>query len=211
MPETTLFIQGEMGQLEAIFTPPTSTQFVLIFCHPHPLQGGTMHNKVVTTVIRAAENKGLGTLRFNFRGVGKSEGSYSDALGEQNDLLTVIDWLNKKYPEFNYVLGGFSFGSFIAFAVAGSRQELCTPKMLLLIAPPVQYPLFWELPSPACPSLIVQGLMDEVVIAERVKIFHETKLPKACFVSFPEAGHFFHGKLIELRDVVERFINDNPF
>ncbi len=210
MPETTLFIPSEMGQLEAIFTPPTSTQSVLIFCHPHPLQGGNMNNKVVTTVTKAAQNKGFGTLQFNFRGVGKSEGSYCDGVGEQNDLLAAIDWLNKNYPEFHYVLGGFSFGSFIAFAVAGS-QEASVAKMLLLIAPPVQYPLFWELPAPVCPSLIVQGTEDEIVIPARVKIFAQTKLPEARFVSFSETGHFFHGKLLELRDVVENFIDDNPF
>ncbi|HAJ44288.1 MAG TPA: alpha/beta hydrolase, partial [Alcanivorax sp.] len=110
-----LALEGPEGTLEAVLEGETENPaMIAIVCHPHPQFGGTMDNKVVTTLIRAARDAGAAALRFNFRGVGESQGAYSDGIGEVEDLIAVHRWLSKKYPGAPLWLAGFSFGSFVA-------------------------------------------------------------------------------------------------
>ena len=114
-----LALEGPEGTLEAVLEGETENPaMIAIVCHPHPQFGGTMDNKVVTTLIRAARDAGAAALRFNFRGVGESQGAYSDGIGEVEDLIAVHRWLSKKYPGTPLWLAGFSFGSFVAARAA---------------------------------------------------------------------------------------------
>src|SRR6476660_7667640 len=130
----TILINGPVGLLEVAENPapPTSTiMTTAIICHPHPLYGGSMTNKVVTTLGRAFENLGATTIRFNYRGVGKSEGKYDNAVGEIQDLLAIIQYAKQKYPYNKFWLAGFSFGTYIAFMAALD----IIPEKLILVAP----------------------------------------------------------------------------
>ena len=116
MQEQPLSITGPSGSLELRFTPNTGVIGVVV-CHPHPLHGGTMHNKVVTTLCKSFSELGYPTLRFNFRGIGHSEGSFNHGVGETSDTLAVIEWLKQTYGIKKILLAGFSFGAFVALNV----------------------------------------------------------------------------------------------
>jgi alpha/beta superfamily hydrolase len=157
---------------------------------------------VVSTVIKAWYGLGLSTLRFNFRGVGESEGAYNEGLGELEDLKAVIKWAMAQYPDHQLWLGGFSFGSGIAFQAA----KLVLAEHLLLVAPPVHHMNFEDIEkiplSTDC--ALIQGGQDEVVPFSQVKHWHDRASLKHSlqFWKIPDAGHFFHGQLLELRDLV---------
>ena len=159
-PET-LFIDGPAGRLEALLESPqdnTQPGSVLV-CHPHPQQGGTMQNKVAHTLARAFVRCGLRALRFNFRGVGKSEGKYDEARGELDDALAALAYLKKHWPDEPVWIAGFSFGAAIAIRAAA----LQTPAGLVSVAPAV-YRFANELGvQPECPWLIVHGDQDELI------------------------------------------------
>lgn len=193
-----LMIPGPSGELDALIeTPHTPTRnTVAIVCHPHPLHGGTMNNKVVTTLTRACQALGAVVVRFNFRGVGDSAGIYDHAVGEQEDLKAVIRWAQEHYPESRLWLAGFSFGSYVATKVASEMQI----DQLIAIAPPVNHFDFSSLPAITCPWLIIQGEADEVVPAEEVFAWAASRPENPHVIRLPQVGHFFHGKLIELRD-----------
>ena len=195
-----IIIPGPAGNLEAVVEYPHSPQgnIVAIICHPHPLHGGTMHNKVVTTLVRAAQALGAVAVRFNYRGVGASKGVYDHANGEQADLKAVMDWAQSAYPGCHLWLGGFSFGSYVATSVA-SQSNI---DRLISIAPPVHHFDFQSIPSINCPWLIVQGEADEVVPAHEVFTWIATRSEHPTLVRMPGVSHFFHGKLIELREAV---------
>lgn len=193
-------ITGPAGKLEAVVEQPATpvAQRVAIICHPHPLHGGTMNNKVVTTLVRACQQLGAIAVRFNFRGVGASEGTYDHAIGEQQDLIAVIEWVEKAYPDCTLWLGGFSFGSYVAMKVASKRQA----KLLMTIAPPVHHFDFDSIPSISCPWLVAQGDTDEVVPPKEVFAWLNTRTEPFHLIRMPDVGHFFHGKLIELREAI---------
>jgi len=141
-------IAGPSGALEVASLCPSKAadaNLVVIVCHPHPLQGGTWTNKVVTTVCRYLNRLNLACVRFNFRGVGQSSGTYDEGVGESCDLISVIEWVTASYPHVRVALVGFSFGAFVAYRVAG-QQVLAH---LVLIAPPVpRYGFFDTSPTP---------------------------------------------------------------
>lgn len=195
-----LSIPGPAGELEALLEKPSSPEkkIIAIICHPHPLHGGTMNNKVVTTLVRACQALGAIAIRFNFRGVGASEGSYDQAQGEQDDLKAVITWATDKYPDYQLWLAGFSFGSYIAARVATQIKAA----QLISIAPPVQNFDFQSLPTLECPWLVVQGEADEVVSAEAVFEWLASRPEEPQLIKMPGVGHFFHGQLIELREAI---------
>ena len=175
---------------------------IAIVCHPHPQFGGTMDNKVVTTLIRAARDAGAAALRFNFRGVGESQGAYSDGIGEVEDLIAVHRWLSKKYPNTPLWLAGFSFGSFVAARgaeVLAANGE--APAALFLVAPPVHHYGFETIENVGCPVTVVQGEDDEVVPADKVFRWAESTALAPDLIRFPDSGHFFHGQLVNLREV----------
>lgn len=200
--EKHLSIDGPAGIIEAITCSVEAPIGIGIVCHPHPLQEGTMHNKVVHIVSRAFNNKGLATIRFNYRGVGKSQGSFGDSIGEVEDLLAVIAWANLVMPNTKIWLAGFSFGAYIAALAA----TLYPCVQLFSVAPAVHHQPYDDLPALECPWVVIQGQQDEVVAPEDVYTWFNKQKAK---MQFPmsllklEASHFFHGKLVTLRDLVE--------
>lgn len=196
--ETTQLIRGPEGQLEILVSEPTEEKRSAwaIICHPHPLYGGTMHNKVVSTLAKTYQNMGATTVRFNFRGVGRSEGSFDHGNGELDDLIAVIDWVQQVSMKREIWLGGFSFGAFIA---AKAAAQLPVNK-LVTVAPAVQHFPMNEIPPIICPWVLVQGDRDDIVPPEKVYEWAEERDPKPIILRFPEAGHFFHGQLGELRE-----------
>lgn len=193
-----VFIPGPVGDLEAIIEQPleSNRKLIGIVCHPHPLHEGTMNNKVVTTLVKVFQQLDIVPLRFNFRGVGRSEGGYGHVQGELDDLRAVIVWVKKQYPDYKIVLAGFSFGSYIATKVATEIN----PVALVTIAPPVHHNDFANLPPIHFPWVVVQGTTDEIVPPAEVFKWLETLSIKPDIISMPGVGHFFHGQLITLRD-----------
>lgn len=192
-------IPGPAGALQAIVEDVGGEANALaVVCHPHPLYGGTMDNKVVVSVARALQEQGVNTLRFNFRGVGTSAGVHDEGQGETQDALAAADWARERWPRLPLISAGFSFGSFVALRLALARPA----RQLILVAPAVSRLDFATLDDPQCPWLVVQGEDDEVVPTAEVVSWakNRSRLPKLVLV--PGAGHFFHGKLIELKGIV---------
>lgn len=199
--EVSTLIDGPAGKLEIVVAEPTGEKKNAwgIVCHPHPLYGGTMHNKIVTTLAKIYQTMGASTVRFNFRGVMRSEGQFDNGKGELDDLLAVIDWVQQQHPQQEIWLAGFSFGSYIA---AKAATQVAATK-LVTVAPPVQnFPLH-SLPPILCRWVLVQGELDDVVSPQEVLAWAESRVPKPIILRFPEAGHFFHGLLGELRARIE--------
>lgn len=199
---TTLALAGPEGALEAQTTcpAPPAAKATAIICHPHPLHGGTMHNKIVHTLARTFGELGLRTVRFNFRGVGASAGTYAGGAGETEDALAVIEWVRSRCPQDEIWLAGFSFGAYVALRAAARVAAA----RLVLVAPPVH--LHAELgspPAPRAPLLVLQGEQDEVVSPAAVKDWIDTLSPRPTLKIFPGVGHFFHGRLNDLRTGVQ--------
>jgi len=204
----TFEIPGPAGSIECASDIPAAEGAragTALICHPHSLQGGTMHNKVVTTLERALRELGMATVRFNFRGVGKSVGMFDNGVGETDDLLAVAQWAQSVRPKDALWLSGFSFGSYVA-----TRASSALPaRQLITIAPAVTRWDFAALPAPPCPWLIVQGEADEVVDPAAVYAFAAAHRPAPTLVRLAETGHFFHRRLIELRDLVQQNVRGN--
>jgi alpha/beta superfamily hydrolase len=173
---------------------------VAIICHPLPIEGGTMHNKVVTMLARSLRELGLDTVRFNFRGTGNSEGSFDDGVGEADDLRAVAAWVRAQRPDAALWLAGFSFGAYVSLRMAAELQ----PSMLISIAPPVRRSWdFDTLVPPTCPWLVIQGEADEVVDPQAVFDWIDTMRDPPDLVRMPDTGHFFHRKLMDLRGAIK--------
>lgn len=199
-------IEGPAGQLEVMTTWTDSEHAcVAIICHPHPLHHGSMHNKVVSTIAKACDQMGMPTVRFNFRGVGKSEGVHDYAVGEQDDLRAVIAWVKQALPGYDICLAGFSFGAFISASVA---QDI-RPRLLMSIAPAVNHADFTTLHNMPLPWLVVHGDSDDVVPCAPVKAWVECSALGMDFEVMEGAGHFFHGRLIELRALLFDWLKCN--
>jgi alpha/beta superfamily hydrolase len=191
-------IAGQAGALEAIVEDPgVQSPSYGVICHPHPLYGGTMDNKVVTTVARALQETGIPTLRFNFRGVGASAGEFDQGVGETADAEAVAAWGAERWAGRSLVIAGFSFGGYVALRLAQQRL----PRCLITIAPAIQG-FAATTAVPRCPWLVVQGDADELVDPSGVIDWVNTLDPKPRLVVLPGVGHFFHGRLRELRDAV---------
>ena len=202
---TALQLAGAAGAIEALLEEPADAGTVAAFgvvCHPHPLFGGSMTNKVVHTLARVWQELGVPTLRFNFRGVGSSAGTYDEGRGETVDALHVIDWGRQRWPGAAPWIAGFSFGSFVALRAAQSAA----PGLLITVAPPVGRWDFAGLVAPPAPWLIVQGDHDELVDVEAVRGFVRGFEPRPPALEvMAGAEHFFHGRLHELREIVRQF------
>lgn len=196
--------EGAAGKLEAIVTVPSveRTQYVAILGHPHSLQGGSMSNKVVTTMARAFRDLGILSLRFNFRGVGVSEGTYDAGVGESDDML-VLQKLWAKHNTCRFLFAGFSFGSYVAFRAASQ----CDHDLLISVAPPVHHYDFHEFPHASDNWAIIQGDEDEVVPVNQVLEFAGSFDPAIPVIRYAETSHFFHGKLLLLKDDIMRIVN----
>jgi uncharacterized protein len=204
-----VMLAGPAGDIEARIETPQGLTRVAAFgvvCHPHPLFGGTLDNKVVYTLARAFHDLGMPTIRFNFRGVGKSGGSFADGLGETLDALAVIAFGREKWPGAALWLAGFSFGGAVAIRAAADAQ----PARLVAVAPAIARVALQDVALPACPWLIVQGDADELVNAQDVMAW-AGRLPNPPQIALlPGVEHFFHGRLNQLREVVAAFARAGP-
>lgn len=199
---TTLSLPGPAGSLEVLAEPPKPDKrrpAVAIICHPLPTHGGTLRNKVVHMTARSLRELGLYTVRFNFRGVGNSEGEFDNGFGETDDLLAVAEWVRQVLPDCEIWLAGFSFGSYVA---ARAAQKLKI-RQLISIAPPVHHYDFDALERPDCAWLIIQGDEDDVVPPDAVFKWAEDIEPEPQVVKMEEADHFFHRRLMDLRGVIK--------
>ncbi len=197
-----LTLAGPVGPLEVAVDLPepdvAPQPVVAIVCHPLSTEGGTMHNKVVTMAARALRELGITVVRFNFRSVGASAGSFDHGDGEQDDLRAVADWVREHRPGHALWLAGFSFGAYVSLRAAAALQ----PQALLSIAPPagrwdfdgVQPPAHW---------LLIQGDADEIVDPQAVYDWIDTLERQPELVRMPDTSHFFHRKLIDLRGAIQ--------
>jgi uncharacterized protein len=194
-----LLIDGPAGALESILEDagmPGPSYAVV--CHPHPLFGGTMDNKVVTTLARALRDARVPTLRFNFRGVGSSAGGFDQGMGETADADAVATWGAQHWPDRSLIIAGFSFGGYVAMRLALARSAA----RLITVAPALQRFEAFSGHVPDCPWLIVQGDADDVVDPKAIVAWAQRLTPAPRLVVLPGVGHFFHGHLLELHDAV---------
>ncbi|WP_166211193.1 alpha/beta hydrolase [Cognatiluteimonas telluris] len=197
-----VLLDGPAGALELAVDPAEGPPVpaVAVFCHPLPTEGGTMHNKVVTMATRALREVGVDTVRFNFRGVGASQGHFDDGNGETEDLVAVASWVRAQRPAAALWLGGFSFGAYVALRAAPTLQ----PAFMLSIAPPVRRS--WDFDAlllPTCPWLVIQGEADEIVDPQAVYAWIEAMATPPQLVRMPDTSHFFHRRLMDLRGAVK--------
>jgi alpha/beta superfamily hydrolase len=195
------FIDGPAGKLEAVLGKPESApKGIAVIAHPHPLHGGTMDNKVVHTLFTALLKLEFITVKFNFRGVGRSEGSFGQGVGETEDVIAVTQVIRNQFshqfPKIPLLLAGFSFGG----AVQLHAAEKLAPEFLLLVAPSVANLRAPPVPETTQYALIIHGDKDDVVLPEAVLGWAEPAAQPVLIV--PGAEHFFHGKLALLKRLV---------
>jgi alpha/beta superfamily hydrolase len=197
-------VEGPAGAIEAMVERPPGARgdIVAVCCHPHPLFGGTMQNKVVHTLARACQDQRVTTVRFNFRGVGASAGVHDDSVGESEDAGVVADFALRATGAARLWSLGFSFGGFVAYRLANARDAAA----LVTVAPPVQRFDFAALPVPRCPWLVAQGDADDLVNHESVLEWTRSLAPPPEVRILPGAEHFFHGRLTELRAILAAWL-----
>ena len=199
-----LFLDGPAGRLEARLELPAAAAvevpppLAAVICHPHPLFGGTLHNKVAHTLARTLCAGGAVSLRFNFRGVGASEGTHDGGTGETADALAAAAWLRTRYPHAQLVLAGFSFGGAIAIRAAAVLE----PAWLISVAPAVDRVDLAGSEVRSRNWLMIQGAADEVVSPTAVQDWTAQHAPQARLRMLAGVGHFFHGALHTLQDVL---------
>jgi alpha/beta superfamily hydrolase len=194
-----LVVAGPAGGLETLLEEPSghSAARFGVVCHPHPLHGGTLDNKVVHTLARSLHALGIPTVRFNFRGVGASAGAFAEGVGETADALALVQFGRARWPDARAWLLGFSFGAIVAIRAAAEAN----PERLVAVAPAIGRMPLPEM-RPTCPWLIVQGDADEVVEPRAVLEWARRLQPAPAVAVLGGAGHFFHGRLGELREAV---------
>lgn len=198
-------LDGPVGKLEAISDvaePAQARRGVAVICHPLTVEGGTMHNKVVTMTERALRESGLDTVRFNFREAGNSEGTYDKGRGEGEDLAAVVSWVRRMRPDDALWLAGFSFGSYVTIANAVRLRAAA----LVSIAPPAGRWPFETAALPTCPWLVVQGEADEVVEPQAVFDWIAAMEEPPELVRMPDTSHFFHRRLMDLRGAIRHAV-----
>jgi hypothetical protein len=189
------FVDGPAGMIECAISSPGLVRGMAVVCHPHPLHGGTMDNKVVMTISRALLQDGLRVVRFNFRGIGGSEGTWGEGSGEIDDAMAVIASLHdESHP---LVLGGFSFGGYVAANAAARLAPRAPAKRLVLVAPAVQN---FQTPPVPPDTLVVHGEADDVVPLDAVLAWARPQVLPVTVV--PDTGHFFHGRLPLLKQLI---------
>ena len=189
---------GPAGRLQCVVDEPDASPVgTAVVCHPHPQGGGSMDNKVVQTLARAFVSLGWRSVRFNYRGVGTSEGEWDEGRGEVDDALAV---LAQQVPAGSpLLLAGFSFGAYVATQAASRLPDDAKPRRLVLVGPSTQRQ---ELPAVPADTVVIHGEADEVVpLASTLDWARPQSLP---VIVFPGVGHFFHGQLTLLKHVVVR-------
>jgi len=213
-PETStirsLFLAGPAGRLEALLNAgsPNATH-VAVVCHPHPLYGGTLHNKVVFHAMKALNNFGFPVLRFNFRGTGLSEGEHANGIGEVEDVRAALDWLEREFT-LPIVFAGFSFGAAVGLRAAYSDDRVRALIALGLPAIPVEDRIydFEFLRTCAKPKLFVSGSRDQFGPAGKLEALVNTFADPKKLVRIEAGDHFFEGRLRELRETIEAWVKE---
>lgn len=201
--EEAVILEGPCGDLEALYLDGgDAPRKLALICHPNPVKGGTMQNKVTSTLQRTARDHGYTTLRFNYRGVGASAGSHDMQQGEVDDAEAALQWLLARHPGCPVDLFGFSFGGFVAASLSG-RLEAAGIRVgrLFMVAPAVMrlddQPLARD-----CVLTIIQPEQDEVIPPEAVYAYSGALQQAHELIRVPDCSHFFHGQLVPLRDLV---------
>lgn len=197
-------LAGPSGDLELALDAPVGEPVgVAVICHPHPQHGGTMDNKVVQTLARAFLQLGHRTVRFNYRGVGASQGAWGEGIGEIDDALAVIE--QHRQPGVPFVLAGFSFGAYVASVVASRLSEDAKPQRMVLVGPSTRKQ---QMPPVPADTVVIHGEADDVVpLAATFDWARPQSLP---VIVLPGVGHFFHGQLALLRTLVVQQMQRPP-
>jgi len=200
------FLEGPAGRLEALlWTPsrPGAPALAAVFCHPHPLFGGTLHNKVVYQAAKTLGALGIPILRFNFRGAGLSTGEHDRGIAESGDVQAAIDFLATEFPNVPLLAGGFSFGSWVGMRAGCADSRV---QELIGVGIPVNSSDFSYLASCGKPKLIVQGTSDEHGVWQKVEpvVAHAAGYTRLVFVQ--GADHFFAGRLEELDQAITAWV-----
>jgi len=193
-----LTVAGPAGALEcALDAPAGALRGVAVICHPHPQHGGTMDNKVVQTLARALLQLGYRSVRFNFRGVGASQGVWDEGQGEVDDALAVV--AAQREPGLPLVLAGFSFGGYVAAQAAHLLPADARAERLLLVGPSTERQ---QVPAVPEDTIVIHGELDDVVpLAATLDWARPQSLP---VIVVPGGGHFFHGQIVLLKNIVLR-------
>ncbi len=201
-------IPTQTGHLEGILKPEEEgviPRYAALVCHPHPLYGGTMHNKVVFKAAQALQILGMPALRFNFRGVGHSTGTYDEGRGEMDDVRFALEFLSRRYPGLPVILGGFSFGAYVALRVAVIDDRV---QAMIGLGVPARMFEGEHLEGSHKPKLIIQGTKDELApYALTAQWFEQVPAPKS-LVAVQGADHFFQGYLDEIQAIIISFVQD---
>ena len=201
--ETPLQLDGPSGALEALYLPVPDARGLALICHPNPVKGGTMLNKVVSTLQRTARDAGYSTLRFNYRGVGASAGSHDMHMGEVDDAEAASDWLRAQHPGLPLSLLGFSFGGFVAAALGGRLEGRGQQLEHIFMVAPAVMRLDENVPLAQSGTLtLIQPEDDEVVPPAAVYAWSEALARPHELLKVAECGHFFHGRLTDLKELV---------
>ena len=206
MADTVREIPGPAGPLEALLDLPAGSPRVgVVFAHPQPIKGGTMHTKVVFQSAKALNRIGCAVLRFNFRGVGRSAGTWDNGRGEMDDYRAAVDFLSGRYPDLEMWAAGFSFGSYIAMTSGADDDRICT---LIGIAPPVNRYEFASVKLSTKPKFVVHGESDELIPLKAVREFYAQLQEPKEFVEIDRANHLFDGQASEVGDALEELLAD---
>ncbi len=199
-------IPGAVGSLETLIDKPTGApRAAVVFAHPLPIDGGTMHTKVVFQSAKALARIGCVVLRFNFRGVGRSAGAWDEGRGELDDFRAALDYMSAQYPDLEVWAAGFSFGSWVAASVGATDDRVCA---VILIAPPVNRYEFTEIKASTKPTFVVHGESDELIPLKAVRQFYAALQDPKEFVEIDRANHLFDGQAGEVGDALEELLED---
>jgi alpha/beta superfamily hydrolase len=205
-----MHIPASHGRLEALVKNPADpARGAAVVCHPHPLHGGTMHTKAVYRAARALNDAGLVALRFNFRGVGASTGSYDEGIAERADLEAALDWLEAEYPELPLLAGGFSFGSLVGLSVGVDDERVVSVFGFGLPVDMNRYDYSFLAESDK-PVLVVQGENDEFGSGDRVSKLLAPLGVHITLARIPGSDHYFTDRLDELGATVRRYYASGP-
>ena len=206
MAEIVREIPGAVGPLECLIDrPQAAPRAAVVFAHPLPIEGGTMHTKVVYQSAKALAEIGCVVLRFNFRGVGRSAGAWDEGRGEMDDYRTAVDYLASAHPGLELWAAGFSFGSYIAMTAGADDERICA---MIGIAPPVDRYEFGSVKLSTKPKFVIHGELDELIPLKLVRQFYaQLKDPKE-LVEIDRANHLFEGQASEVGDALRDLLTD---
>ena len=199
-------IVGPAGPLEVLLEQPSGqARAAVVFAHPLPTHGGTMHTKVVFQGAKALARTGCAVLRFNFRGVGRSAGAWDEGHGERDDFRAAIDFMATQYPGVELWAAGFSFGSYVALTEGAQDDRVCT---LIGISPPVNRYDFDTMKRSPKPKFIIHGEADELIPLKQVREFYSQLADPKELVEIDRANHLFDGQVGEVADAIEDLLAD---